>query len=228
MLDDADFQKLMPVFLQQVMNNTGQTCTALGRMLVPRSRYEEAVSIAKAFAEKTTVGYSDDPCATIGPLVSEVQWGRVQEMLNSGIREGARVVTGGPGKPVGLEDGFFVKPTIFADVSNNMRIAQEEIFGPVISLIPYDSEEEAIAIANDTVYGLANAVASSDGKRALRVARELKSGVIYVNGTARDLTSPFGGFKQSGNAREGGIAGLQEFLITKSLNVPVEEYQTIC
>jgi len=217
MLDDAPLDKLMPEFMGQLMSNTGQSCNALSRMLVPKARYEEAVAIAKKVAEGTTPGRSADPKATIGPLVSQVQWEKVQGYLKRGIEEGARVVTGGPGKPQGLEDGFYVKPTVFADVNNKMTIAQEEIFGPVLSLIPYETEQEGIDIANDTIYGLNNAVGSADDERAIRVARKLRSGTVMINGTGMPPDAPFGGYKQSGNAREWGLAGIDEYLVTKHL-----------
>lgn len=217
MLEDADLKKTMPGFLGQLMGNTGQSCNALSRMLVPRSRYEEAVSIAKAYAEGIKVAKAGEKGSQMGPLVSEVQWQRVQGYLTKGVEEGARLVTGGPGKPAGLEDGYFVKPTIFADVHNKMSIAQEEIFGPVLSLIPYGSEEEGIAIANDTIYGLNNAVASADPQRALAVARKLRSGTVMINSPNVTPDAPFGGYKQSGNAREWGVAGIHEYLLTKTL-----------
>lgn len=225
LLDDANFGEVMPSFLGQLVANSGQSCNALSRMLVPRARYEEAVNIAKDFAENTVVGKADDPKSQIGPVVSQLQWDRVQELVNKGIAEGARVVAGGLGKPEGLEDGFFVKPTIFADVTNTMTVAREEIFGPVLSMIPYDTEAEAVAITNDTIYGLNNAVASSDKKRALAVSKQLRSGMVMVNQTYMDPQAPFGGYKQSGNAREWGLAGLEEFILTKTVNVPVEEWE---
>merc|ERR1712050_693953 len=150
-------------------------------MLVPKAKYEQAVEIAKQVADKTKVGRSGDANATIGPLVSQIQWERVQGYLKKGIEEGARVVTGGPGKPAGLEDGYFVKPTVFADVNNKMTIAQEEIFGPVLSLIPYSTEQEGIDIANDTIYGLNNAVGTENPEKALEVARKLRSGTVMIN-----------------------------------------------
>lgn len=217
MLEDADLKKLMPEYMGQLMNNTGQSCNALSRMLVPKSRYEEAVEIAKGIAEGTTVGRSGDPKAKIGPLVSQVQWDKVQGYMKKGIEEGARLVTGGPGKPDGLADGFYVKPTVFADVNNQMTIAQEEIFGPVLSIIPYGSEQEGIEIANDTIYGLNNAVGSADPDKALAIARKLRSGTVMVNGTAGKPDAPFGGYKQSGNAREWGKSGIEEYLVTKTL-----------
>lgn len=223
MLDDADLAKSIPTFMGQLVGNTGQACNALSRMLIPRSKYEEAVGIAKTYMEGVTVGKSDNPKARIGPLVSETQWNRVQGYLNKGIEEGARVVTGGPGKPSGLEDGYFVKPTVFADANNKMTIAQEEIFGPVLTMIPYDTEAEAIDIANDTIYGLNNAVGSSDQTRALQVAAKLKSGTVMVNNVGGDMLAPFGGRKSSGDAREWGKYGLEEYLVTKTLNVPIAD-----
>jgi len=225
LLDDADLKAVMPDFITQLTNNTGQSCNALSRMIVPRSKYDEALSIAKEHMEKTKVGRSHDPDVSIGPLVSQVQWDRVQDLLKKGVAEGARVVTGGPGKPEGLEDGFFVKPTLFADVKNSMTIAQEEIFGPVLSMIPYDTEDEAVEIANDTIYGLNNAVASPNKKRCLAVGSKLRSGMVMVNGTGMDFKAPFGGYKQSGNAREWGLSGLEEFLLLKTINIPVDEYE---
>jgi len=217
MLDDADFGKLMPVFMGQLMSNSGQSCNALSRMLVPRSKYNEAVQIAQKVAEGTNVGRPDDKNAAIGPLVSQTQWDRVQGYLKKGVEEGARVVTGGPGKPQGLDDGYYVKPTVFADVNNQMTIAQEEIFGPVLSLIPYDTLDEGVAIANDTIYGLNNAVGSADSAKALAVARRLRSGTVMINGVNGPMDAPFGGYKQSGNAREWGKSGIEEYLVTKHL-----------
>jgi len=217
MLEDADLPKLMPQFIGQLMSNSGQSCNALSRMLVPKARYEEAVGIAKHVVESTKVGRSSAKDASIGPVVSQVQWDKIQGFLKTGIEEGARLVTGGPGKPVGLEDGYFVKPTVFADVHNKMTIAQEEIFGPVLALIPYESEQEGIDIANDTIYGLNNAVGSANPEKALAVARKLRSGTVMINGTAGPADAPFGGYKQSGNAREWGAFGIEEFLLTKHM-----------
>merc|ERR1712032_1079969 len=193
------------------------SCNALSRMVVPRKRYDEAIQIAKKIAEGTKVGRSGDPNAAIGPLVSAIQWDRVQGYLKKGIDEGARVVTGGPGKPEGLEDGYFVKPTVFADVNNKMTVAQEEIFGPVLSVIPYDSLQEGIDIVNDTIYGLNNAVASADPEKAYEVARQLRSGTVMINGTGGTLDAPFGGYKQSDNAREWGKYGIEEYLVVKHM-----------
>jgi len=217
MLEDADLPKLMPQFIGQLMNNSGQSCNALSRMLVPKSKYEDAVAIAKQVAEGTKVGRSGDKDAAIGPVVSQLQWDKIQGYLKKGIEEGARLVTGGPGKPAGLEDGYYVKPTVFADVNNKMTIAQEEIFGPVLSIIPYETEQEGIDIANDTIYGLNNAVGSANPEKALAVARKLRSGTVMINSVAGPADAPFGGYKQSGNAREWGAWGIEEFLVTKHM-----------
>lgn len=217
LLEDADFQALIPKFVKSLMANTGQSCNALSRLLVPRTRYEEAVGIAKKVAEATIVGESADSKASIGPVVSQAQWDRAQGYIQTGIKEGAKLVAGGPGRPDGLSNGFFVKPTVFADVDNKMTIAQEEIFGPVLSIIPYSSEEEAIRIANDTVYGLNNAVGSASPERAVQVARKLRSGMVMINDTSILPDAPFGGYKQSGNAREWGTMGIEEYLVTKTL-----------
>merc|ERR1719316_1466037 len=212
----------MPQFMNQLISNSGQSCNALSRMVVPKSKYEEAVSIAKKHFEAVVVGRSSDPKAHIGPVISQTQWERVQGYLNKGVAEGARVVTGGPGKPAGLEDGYFVKPTVFADVNNKMTIAQDEIFGPVLSVIPYDTEDEAIKIANDTIYGLNNAVGSQSEERAIKVAEKLKSGMVMINNTNMEMKAAFGGYKQSGNAREWGKHGIDEFLVTKTLNGKIQ------
>lgn len=217
MLEDADLKKLVPQFMGQLMGNSGQSCNALSRMLVPKSKYEEAVALAKGVAEATTVGRSGDKDAVIGPVVSHVQWEKIQGYMKKGIDEGARLVTGGPGKPAGLEDGYYVKPTVFADVNNKMTIAQEEIFGPVLSIIPYTTEQEGIDIANDTIYGLNNAVGSANADHAYKVARQLRSGTVMINGTGGPLDAPFGGYKQSGNAREWGKTGLEEYLVIKHM-----------
>lgn len=216
MLEDADLPKLMPQFMGQLMGNSGQSCNALSRMLVPKSRYEEAVGIAKQIAEGTKVGRSADKDAAIGPVVSQVQWEKIQDYLEKGIKEGARLVAGGPGKPDGLDDGYFVKPTVFADVHNKMTIAQEEIFGPVLVMIPYETEQEAIDITNDTIYGLNNAVGSADTAKAMKIARKLRSGTVMINGVDWPADAPFGGYKQSGNAREWGKYGIEEYLLTKN------------
>ncbi|MEO0328858.1 MAG: aldehyde dehydrogenase family protein [Pseudomonadota bacterium] len=199
-------------------NNTGQSCNAPTRMLVERSRYDEAVEQAQAAAEATSVNLASSEGRHIGPLVSQLQFDKVQTLIEAGIKEdGARLVAGGLGRPEGLNRGYFVRPTVFADCTNDMRIMQEEIFGPVLSMMPFDSEEEAIEIANDTDYGLTNYVQSEDGEKANRVARQLRSGMVDINGQARSSGSPFGGYKQSGNGREGGTWGMEEFLEVKAI-----------
>lgn len=213
---DAD-DKAVKQGIARCFNNTGQSCNAPTRMLVERSRYDQAVEEAKAAAEKTTVNSAAESGRHIGPLVSETQFNKVQDLIQKGIDEGARLVTGGVGRPEGLNRGFFVKPTVFADCNNDMQIMREEIFGPVLAMMPFDTEEEAIAIANDTVYGLTNYIQTSDGERARRVARDLRSGMVDINGQARSAGAPFGGMKQSGNGREGGEWGLEEFLEVRAI-----------
>ena len=199
-------------------NNTGQSCNAPTRMLVERSRYDEAVEQAKAQAAKTAVDIASSEGKHIGPLVSKAQYDKVQGLIEKGIStDKARLVAGGTGKPDGIDRGYFVRPTVFADCTNDMTIMREEIFGPVLSMMPFDSEEEAIAIANDTNYGLTNYVQTSDGEKANRVARRLRSGMVDMNGKGRSAGSPFGGYKQSGNGREGGEWGLEEFLEVKAV-----------
>lgn len=228
LLDDADYASVVPAFVKQLTANTGQSCNALSRMLVPRKDYDTVLDIAKQTFEEERVGTANDPQATMGPLVSKQQYDRVQSYLQKGIDEGARVVVGGPGLPENSSlppGGYFVQPTLFSDVSNDMTIARDEIFGPVLSVIPYDTEDEAIGIANDTVYGLNNAVASQDVSRALKVASKLQSGMVMVNGTLLDSHAPFGGYKKSGNAREWGKLGLETFLVTKTINLPLKDYR---
>ena len=199
-------------------NNTGQSCNAPTRMLVERSLYEQAVEQAKQQAERTKVDLASSNGAHIGPLVSEAQFDKVQTLIRKGLEQDkARLVSGGLGRPEGMEKGYFVKPTIFADCNNDMTIMREEIFGPVLSMMPFDTEEEAIAIANDTDYGLTNYVQTTDPAKANRVARRLRSGMVDMNGQARSSGSPFGGYKQSGNGREGGVWGLEEFLEIKAV-----------
>ena len=199
-------------------NNTGQSCNAPTRMLVQRPVYEKAIETARAVAETLDVDRADKHGNHIGPLSSDVQFAKVQAMIQKGLEEGARLVAGGPGRPAGLNRGYFTRPTVFADVHNGMTIAREEIFGPVLSMIPFDTEEEAIAIANDTPFGLTNYVQSRDGDRCDRVALRLKSGMVEMNGTPRAAGSPFGGVKASGRAREGGVWGIEEFLEAKAVS----------
>ncbi len=200
------------------MNNTGQSCNAPTRMLVERDIYNEAVDIAEKITDNIKVDKSKNSGKHLGPVVSQIQYDKIQALIKSGITEGARLVTGGPGRPEGLERGYFVRPTIFADVTNQMKIAREEIFGPVLVIIPFDSEDEAIQIANDTVYGLTNYVQTQDSEKASRVARRLQAGMVEINGNSGGEGAPFGGCKQSGNGREGGVWGLEDFLEVKSIS----------
>ena len=218
-LDDADFAKAVSSGVANCYFNSGQTCSAHTRMLVPRSRHDEAVQIAKATAEKFAPGDPTSEKTRLGPLISAVQVERVRSYINKGIEEGATLVTGGATAPEGFEKGFFVRPTVFANVKNEMTIAQEEIFGPVLSIIPYEDEDDAVRIANDTIYGLAGGVWSGDPERAKRVARRLRTGQVDINGGKFNPLAPFGGYKQSGNGREFGKFGLEEFLEVKSLQL---------
>ncbi|MEV0703037.1 aldehyde dehydrogenase family protein [Saccharopolyspora sp. NPDC050389] len=215
-LDDADLTKAVKLGVAGCFPNGGQSCNALSRMLVPESRLAEAAELAVAAAAKYTVGDPADESTRIGPMVSEAQRDRVVDYIRKGIEEGAKLVAGGPERPEGLEKGFFVRPTVFAGVTPEMTIAQEEIFGPVLSILPYRDEDEAVRIANDTDYGLAGAVFGSE-ERALAVARRLRAGQIDVNGGRFNPNAPFGGYKQSGNGREFGRHGIEEFLETKSI-----------
>lgn len=203
--------------VRHCFNNSGQSCNAPTRMLVERSLYKQAIETAAALAEGTGVDHSAKEGRHIGPVVSLTQYQKIQQLIQQGIDEGARLVAGGPGRPAGLERGYFVRPTIFADASNGMQIAREEIFGPVLTIIPFATEEEAIAIANDTPYGLTNYIQTQDSARAKRVARQLRCGMVEINGHSPGAGSPFGGYKQSGNGREGGVWGLEEFLEVKSV-----------
>ena len=215
-LDDADLQRAVTWNVRSVMLNSGQSCNAPTRMLVPKNRRNEAAAIAKEVAEKVKVGDPVDG-ADMGPISYEGQWNKVQGLLKKGVEEGATLVTGGPGKPQGLEKGYYVKPTIFANVTNNMTIAREEIFGPVLSILGYDSEEQAIEIGNDTPYGLAAYVQGGDISRARKVASRLSAGQVSINGAGGDFSVPFGGYKQSGNGREWGEFGLDEYLEVKAV-----------
>jgi aldehyde dehydrogenase (NAD+) len=213
---DAD-PKAVKQGIIRCFNNTGQSCNAPTRMLVERSRYDQAVEEAIAAANSTSVNAASEEGRHIGPLVSELQFTKVQDLIQKGIDEGARLVAGGVGRPEGLNRGYYVRPTVFADCNNDMQIMREEIFGPVLSMMPFDSEEEAIAIANDTDYGLTNYIQTSDPERARRVSRAVRSGMVDMNGKARTAGSPFGGMKQSGNGREGGPWGLDEFVEIKAV-----------
>ena len=216
-LDDADLPTAINAGIGACYINSGQTCIALTRMLVPRTRLAEAERLAADAAEAFTPGDPADPNTRLGPLASAAQLERVRAYIQKGLDEGARLVTGGAEPPEGLERGYFVRPTVFSDVRNDMTIAQEEIFGPVLSIIPYDTEEEAIQIANDTIYGLSGAVWSADPARAEKVARRIRTGQIMVNGGSFNPYAPFGGYKQSGLGREAGKWGLEEYLEVKAL-----------
>ena len=215
-LPDADFQRAVTAGVRSVMNNSGQSCNAPTRMLVPNARMAEVLAIAKAAADGTTVG---DPAsgATIGPVISATQWDKIQTLIERGIEEGAGVVAGGPGKPVGLETGYYVKPTVLGPVKNTATIAREEIFGPVLTILGYDTVDEAVAMANDTPYGLAAYVSGTDPEATRQVASRLRAGQVNINSAAPDLMAPFGGFKQSGNGREWGEHAFGEFLEVKAV-----------
>ena len=204
--------------VRHCFNNSGQSCNAPTRMLVERPVYDRAVEIAKQVAAATRVASAHEPGRHIGPVVNKRQWDQIQGYIQKGIDEGARLVAGGPGLPEGFNRGFYVKPTVFADVKPGMTIEKEEIFGPVLSIIPFDTEAEAVQIANDTPYGLSNYVQSQDGARRNRLARQLRAGMVEMNGKSRSAGSPFGGVKASGRAREGGIWGIEEFLEAKAIS----------
>jgi aldehyde dehydrogenase (NAD+) len=215
---DADVRKAVKGGSIGMFYNSGQSCNAPSRMLVERSIYDDAVEIARETAEATKLGDPSEEGRHIGPVVSQAQFDKIQNLIQAGIDEGARLVAGGVGRPEGVNRGYYVRPTVFADVSNDMTIAREEIFGPVLSMLPFDSEEEAIRIANDTAYGLTSYVQSGDQARAQKIARRLRAGMVILNGAARPGGSPFGGYKQSGNGREGGTWGMLEFLEVKAVS----------
>ena len=217
LLDDADFEKAVKNGAENCFENTGQSCDAPSRMLVPRDRMDEAAAIAGRVAEAVVVGDPRGEGTEVGPLVSELQWNKVQGLIQKGIDEGATVAAGGTGRPDGLDKGYYVKPTVFANVSTDMTVAREEIFGPVLSILPYEDEDDAVRIANDTPYGLSGAVSSSDLDRARRVAARMRTGMVYINNAWHDAMAPFGGYKQSGNGREGGKHGMEEYLEVKSI-----------
>jgi len=217
LLADADLEKAVREGAEECFDNTGQSCNAPTRMLVPRDRMDEAAGIAARVANAMRVGDPRDESTQVGPLVSGQQWEKVQELIAKGIDEGATLAAGGTGRPDGLAKGYYAKPTVFANVSNDMTIAREEIFGPVLSIIPYDDEDEAVEIANDTPYGLSGYVSSGSLARARRVAARLRTGMVHINGASLDSMAPFGGYKQSGNGREWGPEGIEEFLEVKSI-----------
>jgi aldehyde dehydrogenase (NAD+) len=220
LLDDANLEVAVPTAVAVAFLNSGQACAAGTRLLVPESKLNEVNVIAKGVVEKIKVGDPKDPGTMVGPMVSTKQFNRVQEYIKLGLEQGATLLIGGEGKPAGLESGNYVKATIFTNVKNDMRIAQEEIFGPVLSIIPYKDEEEAIAIANDTSYGLCAYVSSADKDRAYRVAAQIDAGRVCINGLAHDSKVPFGGFKQSGIGREYGEFGLEAYFEVKALLEP--------
>jgi aldehyde dehydrogenase (NAD+) len=215
--DDALFEKAVERGAGEMFENTGQSCDAPSRMLVPRQRMDEAAAIAAKVAAETRVGNPRDEGVEVGPVVSDVQWEKIQGLIQAGIDEGATLAAGGTGRPENLDKGYYVKPTVFADVTNDMTIAHEEIFGPVLSIIPYDDEDEAISIANDTPYGLSGYVSCADLDTARRIASRMRTGMVHINGAWADSAAPFGGYKQSGNGREWGQHGLDEFLEVKSV-----------
>ena len=216
-LDDVpDFARAVSGGVAGCFGNSGQSCNAPTRMLVPQSRMEEAINAAKAAAAKSVVGDPSAESTRMGPVVSEIQFNKIQTLIQKGIDEGADLIAGGPARPEGLEEGYFVRPTIFANVSNDMTIAREEIFGPVLSIIGYKDDDDAVSIANDTDYGLSGYV-SGEPEHAQAIARKLRTGNVHINGAGPDFSAPFGGYKQSGNGREWGIEGFEEFLETKAM-----------
>jgi aldehyde dehydrogenase (NAD+) len=216
-LPDADLAKAVPAGVLRCFTNTGQSCQAPTRMLVHRSQRDEAVAIARQAVETVRIGDPLDAKTTMGPLVSKAQFDKVQGLIERGIEEGATVVCGGAGRPAGFNRGYFVRPTVFADVTSDMTIAREEIFGPVLSMLSYESEEQAVEMANATTYGLAGYVQSGDIAHARRIGAQLRAGRIYLNGAPANQSAPFGGYKQSGNGREHGVFGFEEFLEVKAV-----------
>jgi aldehyde dehydrogenase (NAD+) len=216
-LPDADLEKAVPAGVLRCFTNNGQSCQAPTRMLVHRSQIEEAAAIAKRAVESVRLGDPLDPQTTMGPVVSKTQFDKVQGLIERGLEEGATTACGGPGRPAGFNRGYFVRPTVFTDVTPAMTIAREEIFGPVLSMLTYETDDEAVAIANNTTYGLAGYVQSGNVTRARKVAARIRAGRIYVNGAPSDISVPFGGYKQSGNGREHGVFGFEEYLEVKAV-----------
>lgn len=216
-LDDSRFEKAVTKGVRQLFSNSGQSCNAPSRMLVPSNKYEDTVNLAKAAAEKTIVGQPNDDNTIIGPVANVKQFNKIQELIEKGINEGAELIIGGLGKPDSFDKGFYIKPTIFGNVKNDMTIAQEEIFGPVLCIIPYDSIEEAINIANDSPYGLSGYISSENHEKALDIASKIRSGNVHINYSPSSPDAPFGGYKQSGNGREWGKFGLEDFLEVKAI-----------
>jgi aldehyde dehydrogenase (NAD+) len=215
-LDDADFESVISRDMAGMCTNSGQSCNAPTRMLVPAARMDEAAAIAAAAAAAVTVGDPRERTSRIGPVVSATQYSRIQQLIEKGIGEGAKLEVGGPGKPDGLETGYYVRPTVFSHVTNDMTIAQQEIFGPVLVMIGYEDDDDAVRIANDTVYGLSGYI-SGDRERAQSMARRIHSGNVHLNGAGPDFNAPFGGYRQSGNGREWGALGFDEYLETKAI-----------
>jgi aldehyde dehydrogenase (NAD+) len=215
-LDDADFPRAVSGGLNACWINSGQSCNAPSRLLVPKQRMAEAAEIARAAAAKLPVGDPADRNTRLGPVANKQQYDKVQGLIEQGLEAGATLIVGGTGRPTDFDKGYYIKPTVFADVSNDMAIAREEIFGPVLVIIPYEDEDDAVRLANDTDYGLSGYV-SGDPERARRLARRLRSGMVHLNGAGLDFAAPFGGYKQSGNGREWGVEGFEEFLETKSI-----------
>jgi aldehyde dehydrogenase (NAD+) len=216
-LDDADLEQAVTAGAGAMFENTGQSCDAPSRMLVPREKMQETAAIAAKVAAATVVGNPREKGTRVGPVVSEQQWNKIQDLIQKGIDEGATLVAGGTGRPEGLETGYYVKPTVFANVRNDMTIAREEIFGPVLSIIGYADEDEAIRIANDTPYGLSGYISSGDLERARHIASRMRTGMVHINDAHLEAMAPFGGYKQSGNGREWGTHGMGEFLEVKSV-----------
>jgi aldehyde dehydrogenase (NAD+) len=215
-LDDADFAEVIARDMAGMCTNSGQSCNAPTRMLVPNARMDEAAAIAAEAAKNVNVGDPKESTSNIGPVVSETQFGRIQQLIEKGIGEGATLEVGGPGRPEGLDTGFYVQPTVFSHVSNDMTIAQEEIFGPVLVMIGYEDDDDAVRIANDTVYGLSGYISGSSD-RAAAMARRIRSGNVHLNGAGPDFNAPFGGYRRSGNGREWGALGFEEYLETKAI-----------
>lgn len=216
-LDDADLELAVKQGVRECFSNSGQSCNAPTRMLVPEAKLEQAAEIAKRVAEKTVVGDPKAQGTHLGPVVSQLQFDRIQTLIEKGINEGAELVSGGLGRPEGLSSGYYVKPTVFSGVNNNMTIAREEVFGPVLCILPYTDEDEAVEIANDTVYGLSGYVQSASAEHAQKIAARMRTGMVHINGAGGDFDAPFGGYKQSGNGREWGEYAFDDFLETKAI-----------
>ena len=217
MLPDAEFERVVPLGVMAAFRNVGQSCSAPTRMIVPRARLSEVEAIARKTVEEIVVGSPDAETTTLGPIANRAQFERVQSMIAVGIAEGAKLVCGGPGQPDGLTEGYYVRPTIFSEVTSTMRIAQEEIFGPVLAILPYDDVDQAVAIANDSVFGLGGHVQGADLDHARSVAMRIRTGQVHINHPAWDAQAPFGGYKRSGNGREYGLFGFEEYLETKAI-----------